>query len=165
MNDECRKKSNPEYTEKIVAMMRSFKGKNVGKDFPFESVTKWLDGKLISLDRGEVVLEFTVRPEMTNPAGFFHGGIQCAMLDDAIGLISATLGYDTAILSIDMHMDYLGTCKKGETVTARAVIEREGANVIHASAVLRKEDGSPVAKAQSNLIISDRPADYISFMK
>ncbi len=165
MNDECRKQTNPEYTEKIISMMKLFLGKNVGDDFPFESVTRWLDGRLIAIERGKIEIEYTVRQEMTNPSGFLHGGIQATMLDDAIGMISATLGYDVAVLSIDMHLDYLGPGRKGDTLTARAEIEREGSSVIHASAFLEKSDGSLVAKARSNLLISNQPADYIAFMK
>lgn len=86
------------------------------------------------------------------------------MLDDAIGMICATLGYDVAALSIDMHLDFLGTSKAGDILRARAEVEREGSSVIHASAELVNPAGELVAKAQSNVLVSNQPAAYMAML-
>ena len=30
---------------------------------------------------------------MANPTGLLHGGMQCALMDDTIGMMTATLGF------------------------------------------------------------------------
>ena len=79
-------------------------------------------GTLIEVERGVIEMSIVVRPEMTNPAGYLHGGTQCAMLDDAMGTACATLGYETAFLSTNLNIDYLGTAISGDTVIVPAVV-------------------------------------------
>ncbi len=146
-------------TESILSMMRPFVGKNLGA-LPFDCVTRWLDAVLVEVERGRIVLDYTARPEMTNPAGYLHGGIQAAMLDDAMGTVCATLGYDTALLTINMTIDYLGTARAGDVIRASASVIREGKNLIHLAGGLTRGDGL-IAKAQCNVLVSGKSADYV----
>ncbi len=163
MEEGRRRLVNMDLSDKIVGMMKMLEGQSLDL-FPIPSVTRWLGAKLVSIERGKIELEYTVRPEMTNPAGYLHGGIQGTMLDDAIGIICATLGYEVAALSIDMHLDFLGTSKAGDTLGVRAKVEREGTSIIHASAELFNTDGGLVAKAQSNVLVSNQPAAYMKML-
>ncbi|RPI90123.1 MAG: PaaI family thioesterase, partial [Spirochaetales bacterium] len=86
---------------------------------------------------------------------------QAAMLDDAMGTVCATLGYDTALLTVNMTIDYLGTARKGDTIKAVASVFREGKNLIHVTSELSR-GGEPTARAQCNVLVSGKPADYIS---
>jgi acyl-coenzyme A thioesterase 13 len=146
-------------SESILSMMKQFIGKNLGA-MPFDCVTRWLDAVLVEVERGRIVLDYTVRPEMTNPAGYLHGGIQATMLDDAMGTVCATLGYDTALLTVNMSIDYLGTARKGDVIRATAAVLREGKNLIHVTGELSRGD-EPTARAQCNVLISGKSADYI----
>lgn len=158
-----KKKPTKEISDKIINLMNSYKGESLSK-FPIKGVTRWLDARLISFVRGEIILEYNVRQEMTNPAGYLHGGIQVTMLDDAVGTVCAGLGYEKATLSIDVHTDFLGVAKTGDILTARAFIIREGSNIINASAELRDSKNDLVAKMNTNIMISNMPADYMSFI-
>ncbi|HOO70598.1 MAG TPA: PaaI family thioesterase [Spirochaetota bacterium] len=151
-------------SEKMVSLMKLFEGKRLGS-FPVQCVTAWLDGRLLSIERGRVSIEYLIREEMTNPNGFLHGGIQATMLDDCIGIICASLGYDTTALSIDLHVNFLGQARKGDLLVASAEIEREGGSVIHAQASLVREDGDKVATVLSNILISSFPAPYLEMVK
>lgn len=157
-------KPSKEISDKIISMMNSYKGESLSK-FPIKGVTKWLDARLLSFVRGEIILEYTVRQEMTNPAGYLHGGIQVTMLDDAVGTVCAGLGYERATLSIDVHTDFLGVAKVGDVLTAKAFVVREGGNIINAAAELWDTNNTLVAKMNTNLLISNLPADYMSFIK
>jgi acyl-coenzyme A thioesterase PaaI-like protein len=86
------------------------------------------------------------------------------MLDDAMGTACATLGYETAFLSTNLNIDYLGTAASGDTVTVRAYVYREGKTLMHVVGEIKK-DGAVIAKGQSNVFISGQPADYVNFMK
>jgi acyl-coenzyme A thioesterase 13 len=163
-NDCIKHVPTEELSSSVVNLMKLFIGKEL-KNFPIPSVSQWLNGTLEDIGRGKITLKFTIRPEMTNPSGFFHGGIQCAMLDDAMGTIAATLGYDVALLSTNLSMDYLGTAKKNDTVYCSAWVVREGTSMIHTVGELRDRNNELISKAQSNLIISNQHAEYVTMIK
>ena len=150
-----------ELSAKAVKMMKFFIGKNL-RDFPITCLTKLLGGTLIEVERGIYAFEISVTKELTNPAGYFHGGIQSALLDDAMGYSCATLGYERQFLSTNFAIDYLGTARAGDIVKVKAWIYREGKTVLHAVGEITKGD-TVIAKAQSNLFISNFPVDLSIF--
>lgn len=146
----------------LIKFFQNIKGKPL-KSFPVPPFTKWLNGRVVDVKRGKIELEFDVREEMANPTGILHGGMQSAMLDDLIGITCATLGYEGFLISIDMHVDYLGRVKIGETITGRGFIIREGRNIVHAVAELKDKDGKLIASGNSNLLITHYKPDYSKF--
>lgn len=156
------KKTEKEYSveisEKTVGMMKLFIGKNL-TEFPVPCLTKWIGGTIIEVERGMIELEIKADRNMTNPAGYLHGGIQCALIDDAMGWACATLGYEHQFLSTNLNVDYLGTARAGDVVRTRAHIYREGSTLLHAVAEIKKGE-TVIAKAQSNVYISGKPVDF-----
>jgi uncharacterized protein (TIGR00369 family) len=120
--------------------------------FPVPPFTKWLNGRIITALRGDVQVEFTIRPEMANPTGLLHGGMQSAMMDDVIGMACATLGYEGFLLSINLHVSYLGKVKVGEKVIIRAQLVREGHTISHANAEIRSLQKELIALGESDLV-------------
>jgi len=161
--NQCKKEYSVELSGKIVRLMKLFLGKSLA-DFPIACVTKWMAGTLTEVERGVISMSVKVRPEMTNPGGFLHGGTQGAMLDDAMGTACATLGYETAFLSTNLSIDYLGTAVAGDVVTVRAFVYREGNSLMHVVGEIKKDE-TVIAKGQSNVFISNQPADYVDFIK
>lgn len=147
-----------EISEKVVGMMKLFIGKDL-TEFPVPCLTKWLGGTIIDVTRGTIETEIKVIRNMTNPAGYLHGGIQCAMIDDAMGWACATLGYEHQFLSTNLNVDYLGTARNGDVVRIKAYIFREGSTLLHAVGEIKKVE-TVIAKAQSNVYISGKPVDY-----
>ncbi len=162
-NEQCRKEYSVELSQKVVKLMKMFLGKSLS-NFPIQCVTKWMDGTLMEVERGVIAMSISVRQEMTNPAGYLHGGVQGAMLDDAMGTACATLGYETAFLSTNLNVDFLGTASVGDIVTVRAYVYREGNSLMHVVSEIKKDD-TVIAKGQSNVFISNQPADYVNFIK
>jgi len=146
-----------EQTNSIVELFRSLKGKKMQGAPPF---TEWLDGRIVSCDVGEIEMTFQVRPEMSNPTGLMHGGVQAAIIDDLIGMTSATLGEEGFMLSIDLHVNFLGKTPVGRTVKARARIVRSGRRITHAVCELLDEEGNLVSRGDSNLVKTDHVPDY-----
>jgi uncharacterized protein (TIGR00369 family) len=147
MDEEIKKRS-----ENMVAMFKSAIGiqlKDLEQAPPF---SRWLNAKLISAKKGELKVEFVVRQEMTNPTGLFHGGMQAALMDDLIGMTSLTLGYEGFMISIDLHVDFIGKAKAGDKVIATAVIERDGRSVIHTTAEILDIEGNTLSTANANLL-------------
>ena len=146
LNNKIKKRS-----DQMIKLFNSFKGKSL-KDYPVPPFTKFLNGKLIKVSFGEIELQFEVRPEMANPTGLLHGGMQCALMDDTIGMMTATLGYEGFPISIDFHVDYLGKVKVGEKVKVIGKTIREGRNIIHAIAEIYDMNGNLISTGNSNLL-------------
>ncbi|MFX1339388.1 MAG: PaaI family thioesterase [Promethearchaeota archaeon] len=124
--------------------------------------TRYLNGRIISVKRGEIEIEFKLKPEWANPTGLLHGGMQSAMLDDVIGMTTATLGYAGFLITIDFHVDYLGKVKVGgDSVRVKAKMVREGRNIVHFSARIKDKNGKLIATANSNNLITKYKPDYV----
>ncbi|RJP75559.1 MAG: PaaI family thioesterase [Candidatus Abyssobacteria bacterium SURF_17] len=150
MNDESQ-------TNPIVQVFRASIGKKLEGAPPF---TEWLDGRIVSCNPGEIEMTFTVRPEMANPTGLLHGGIQAAIIDDLIGMTAATLGEEGFMLTIDLHVNFLGRVEVGRTVKARARFIRSGKRIAHAVCEILDEQGNIVARGDSNLLKTGYVPDY-----
>lgn len=146
-----------EQTNPIVQAFRASIGKKLEGAPPF---TQWLDGRIVSCDPGEIEMTFEVRPEMANPTGLLHGGMQAAIMDDLIGMTSATLGEEGFMLSIDLHVNFLGKIPVGQTVKARARILRSGKRIAHAVCEIVDEEGNIAARGDSNLVKTAFAPDY-----
>jgi acyl-coenzyme A thioesterase 13 len=153
--DKIRKRS-----EIMIKLFNAFKDQGL-KDFPVPPFSKWLNGKMIKADYGIIEIEFEVRSEMANPTGLLHGGMQCALMDDTIGMTTATLGYEGFPISIDFHVDYLGKVRVGEKVKVISKIVREGRNIIHATAEIYDLNGKLISTGNSNLLQTKFIPDYV----
>lgn len=162
-DDKCKSPPDPKQkeirSEKMLQLLQGVIGEDL-KKYPVAPFTKWLNGKMISAEKGRIKMSVTIRPEMANPTGILHGGIQSAILDDAIGICCATLGEEGFHLSIDMHVDYLGRASIGDDVIAEAEIVREGKNIVNAKATLKDTKGNYVATAHSNLLITSKTPSF-----
>jgi uncharacterized protein (TIGR00369 family) len=150
-------------SQQMVELLKTMKSTGE-KLFP-GSLSTWLDGTIIDAKRGEVELEFLVRPEMSNPTGLLHGGMQCALMDDCIGISGVTLGYEGFLISVDFHVDYLGRVKVGERVRVKAQIVREGRKIVHAMAEIHDKEGKLVATGSSNLTRTTFRPDYSELLE
>ncbi|GAB4022895.1 hypothetical protein GCM10028773_37780 [Spirosoma koreense] len=97
-------------------------------------------------------MDFTVRADMTNPAGVLHGGAASAILDDLIGTMVFALGREYAYTSVNLTIDFLHAARLGETVTATGRVVRAGKNIIHCEGAITAADGKIIAKCSTNLI-------------
>jgi len=114
--------------------------------------TKWLDGIIRRITEDEAKVEYAVREEMTNPAGTLHGGVQCGMLDEVIGMLANAQGRKFFTASINLSVDFLDKAKEGDRILASARMVRGGSNVLNVQGELRSPDGKLIARAHSNLI-------------
>ncbi len=166
--ESCKPKESKESIMKRADRMLQLFNQIIGeplKDYPVPPFTKWINGSILSAKRGEIEMEILTRKEMANPTGILHGGMQSAILDDLIGITCASLGYQGFLLTIDMHIDFLGKVKVGEKVFGRSSIVREGNQIVHARAELRNEKEDLVATAESNLLITHKKPNYVENKK
>ncbi len=115
----------------------------------------WLKPVLLEVEEGKLKAEFTVRPEMTNPAGMLHGGMITLISDEITGATIATLEMPDFYPSVNLYTDFLSSAKLGEKVIAEAEIIRKGKNIINTECRIYTSEGRLIAKSQSNNIKSN----------
>ncbi len=113
---------------------------------------RWLNGTLRAAEAGRLVADFTIREEMTNPAGVLHGGVASGILDELIGAMVFALGREYAYTSVNLTVDFLHAARLGDTVIATAEVVRAGKNIIHCEGRIVAYDGKIIAKCATNLI-------------
>lgn len=113
---------------------------------------RWLGGTLREAEYGKLVIEYTVREDMINPAQVLHGGAAAAILDDIAGAMVFSLGREHAFTSVNLNIDFLHAARLGDVITATAQLIREGKNIIHVESRIVAGDGKVIAKAATNLI-------------
>ncbi|MBD3194402.1 MAG: hotdog fold thioesterase [Candidatus Lokiarchaeota archaeon] len=158
---EKKEKKVQERSERVIKLFNAAKGKDIGNFPAIPPFSKWLNGQIIQTKRGLVEIEFKVRPEMANPTGLLHGGMQCGMMDDTIGMTTATLGYEGFPITIDFHVDYLGKVKVGEKVKVVGKIMREGRNILHAISEIYDMNGKLISTGNSNMLRTNFKPDYV----
>lgn len=134
----------------LIEILKSMVDKEIPEQAP--PVTKWLNFVLRKVEQGHVVATMEVRPDMVNPLGLLHGGVQAALLDEIIGMMVSALEKDKPSVSVNLSVDFLGKAQVGETVEIEARVVRQGRQLIHAIGEIRNAEGKLIAKASSNLL-------------
>ena len=129
---------------------------NISDELPISHLSKWLNARIIRAIPGEVEMEFIVTPQMANPVGVLHGGIQCAILDEVVGMTGASLGYDNFLYAIDLKVDYLRKARLGQTLHVKGNIIRSGRSIVNCRAEIFTKDCKIIATAKSNLMVSKK---------
>ena len=130
-------------------------------NLPVAPFSQWLNGKLLSVKRGEVSASYKLRPEMANPTGILHGGLQCALIDEIIGIACFTLGFPGFHLSIDITVNYLGRVQVDEEITCYSKVIREGKKIVNATAEIRGPKNRVIANGHSNLLVTTKEVDFV----
>lgn len=141
----------------MLDYFRQYIGKPASQ-IPSPPFTQWLNGTLRRVEQGELEAEFTVRKEMTNPAGMLHGGIHSAILDDLIGMTVALYGLENLYVSVNLSVDFLAPAKVGEKVIARSKVIRAGKTIVNAIGELYNESGMLLSRATTNMANTGLPA-------
>jgi len=133
-----------------VEQLRAYLNRDLPERAP--PFTRWLNGRIIAVERGSVTMRWVVREEAINAAGILHGGIQSAMLDEVMGTAVSTLDYPDFHISIDLNVTFLGRARLGDEVTGTGRVIREGKRVVYCEGDLIDSAGKLMARASSSLI-------------
>jgi len=115
---------------------------------------RWMNATLLHVEREFVAIRMEVRPEMGNPIGGLHGGVAAAVLDEVIGMMLVTLDAEFFYTSVNLSVDFLGNIRTGEPIIAKAKVIRKGNKIVNTEGTIEKEDGTLLAKATSNLVLT-----------
>ncbi len=117
----------------------------------FSPYGQWLGGKVIAAEEGHLIIGFSVREDMTNPIGIMHGGVIAGMIDDTIGMVVSSLGFETYSVSVNLNIDYLSGGKVGDDLTVEAKVVRKGNSLVHTECSVHNQKGTLIAKGTANL--------------
>ena len=140
---------------KIVEELKKLIGKEI-TDTP-SGVGRFLKGKLLEVDEGNLVVEFTVREEMTNPLKILHGGAMSLIIDETIGAMVYTLPTDHHYVSVNLDVAFIGSARLNEKIKVHAKMITRGRNFIHTECLVYNAKGRLIGKAQSGLIATSLP--------
>lgn len=112
----------------IVTVLKN----SIGKPFASNpsQYAIWLGGILREVEAGRLTVEYTIRKEMLNGMGTFHGGVIAGILDDLMGTTVVSLGAEKAYTTISLQVDYFYPSKEHDIVTAKTSIVKKG-NTLH----------------------------------
>lgn len=136
-------------------MFKELIGKEA-KDVSPSPFGRWLNGKLIEASAGSLTIEFVVREELTNPAGIMHGGAIAGLIDEVIGMTTFSLGKTGFYVAVNLNIDFLRPGKLGEKLRVVSEVIRDGRTMAHAECKVYNEEGKLIAKAASNLALTNR---------
>ncbi len=127
---------------------------NQSIDIPVSPLSKLFHASIVDAQPGQINVKFIVTPQMVNPAGVLHGGIQCAILDEVIGMTGASLGFSKFMYAIDLKVDYLRKARLGQTLNVKGKVIKVGRSIVNCTAEIFSKDCKLIAQAKSNLMVN-----------
>lgn len=130
---------------------RGFFAKIIRGELPVAPITKLLGWKFLEFDASQQVIkvEMQARPEFINPAGFIHGGMLAAMLDETLSpALAATLGPGEFAPTLEIKVNFISPAKVGRVLGAGRVVSR-GRSICFMEGQLHDEDGNLLATAMA----------------
>ncbi|ALH95342.1 PaaI family thioesterase [Acinetobacter equi] len=80
-------------------------------------------------DKREICVDYMALESFTNPRGTVEGGMICAMLDDAMGILAALNQMQKPAATINLSMDFFRPCEIG-TIQTKAWFIKEGKKIL-----------------------------------
>lgn len=115
--------------------MSEFKPRNsnyeglVRSSFEKQGVMRTIGAKLTKIAPGEVVIEFSYDPSLTQQHGYIHAGVVTAVVDSACGYAAYTLmPADSEVLSIEYKVNFMAPAK-GEIFKGIGKVLRAGRTI------------------------------------
>lgn len=138
---------------------QSRKGSDLGEFSP--PFSRWLGGTVVDVTEDSATMEFVVREDMTNPVQMMHGGVHAAIIDEMTGLMVASLGLPNLYVSINLSVDFVNKAVIGETVVAKATLDKQGFMVMNTSCEIRnKKDGQLLSRGTCVLVNTNKERKY-----
>ena len=89
-----------------------------------DAFSQWLGIQVVQAEPGRVILEMTVREDMTNGFHVAHGGITYALADSALAF--ASNGHGEQALSVETGISHLKPVRPGDTLRAVTTPRQRG---------------------------------------
>jgi uncharacterized protein (TIGR00369 family) len=102
-----------------------------------------------------VSTDFTPSAAHEGYPGYLHGGITCALLDEAMGWAAYHLSSGALAVTARVQIKFRRPLLIGEPLTVAASITRRSTRHLWTEATIKRKDGKPAAEATAIMVISD----------
>lgn len=121
--------------------------------FNKEGFLSFTDMKLESIEKGKAILSCENKKELSQSAGYMHGGMVAAILDTAGGFAAFTLiPPNCHIVTSELKINYLRPVISKKVIGIGEVISK-GKKLIVVEAVLKDEDNNMLAKMMATMFV------------
>ena len=130
---------------------KGFFAKILNGELPEAPISKLLGWKYLEFDPSAQVLkvEMQARPEFVNPAGFIHGGMLAAMLDETLSpTFALTLGPGEFAPTLEIKVNFISPAKVGRVLGTGRIVSR-GRSVCFLEGQLHDDQGKLLATAMA----------------
>ena len=103
----------------------------------------------------EVRAEFTPSAVHEGYPGYLHGGITCALLDEAMGWAAYQLSSGALAVTARVQIKFRRPLLIGESLTVTASVTRRSTRHLWTEATIKRRDGKVAAEATAIMAISD----------
>ena len=108
-----------------------------------------------NIDGDSVRTEFTPSPAHEGYPGYLHGGITCALLDEAMGWAAYHLSSGALAATARLQIKFRRPLLIGEPLTVEASITRKSTRHLWTEATIKRRDGKLAAEATAIMVIND----------
>ncbi len=105
------------------------------------------------IDGESVQTEFTPSPSHEGYPGYLHGGITCAVLDEAMGWAAYHLSSGALAATARLQIKFRRPIFIGEPLTVKASIMRKSSRHLWTQATMKRKDGKLAAEATAIMVI------------
>ena len=96
----------------------------------------------------------------TNARGFTHAGLIAALADNAMGYsCGQATGWTTSYVTISLAVDYLGSGRIGQWLTAEGEVLKTGSTVCFAQSLIKADD-VVIARANATFRVVPKPKEW-----
>lgn len=106
-----------------------------------------------SIDGDSVSAEFTPSAAHEGYPGYLHGGITCAVLDEAMGWAAYHLSSGALAATARLQIKFRRPIFIGEPLTVKASITRKSSRHLWTQATMKRKDGKLAAEATAIMVI------------
>ena len=102
-------------------------------------------------DLRHLKIKYTAQESFTNPRGTVEGGMLCAMLDDAMGILAGLNQAERPATTINLSLDFFRPCQVG-VVETRAYFIKEGQKILNLESEAW-QDNKLIAKSSAAFMV------------
>lgn len=112
--------------------------------------------RLTKLSWGHSEIRMKVGRELTQQAGFAHGGVAASLIDSAVGLALCTMNNRGHVMTIDLQVNFLSPVQPNSTLIARGNIVHKGKRTAVGDCQVVDQNGKLVSKGNATYLILER---------
>lgn len=131
----------------------------MGRSSPFVA---FIGGRVEEWGEGYMRVSLVLKPEHANPHQRMHGGVICALLDEALGGAIASLRglaemWAAPHITVEMNVSFLSSARPGDEIVVEGRVLRLGRLVAVGEAEARRRgDDGLIAKGRATFVISSQ---------